>query len=74
MRTLILALVVVLMPFVAAADIASKDYVDTHVSEIIEQKIETKVDTAPGTVQTLDGEYTVTGAFNVPTPPLPPME
>lgn len=82
----------VLLPFGAVAEIAvaSKKYVDTQVAEVIdsveqqvEEKTSTKVDMSAGTVQTLNGDYTVagsfvvtgsftvTGAFKVPTPPLP---
>ena len=77
MRRGILAFVLVLMPFMAVADIASKDYVDSLVVKVVEPKIESKVDTSAGTVQTLNGDYTVagsftvTGTFKVPTPPLP---
>lgn len=77
MRRGLLFFLFVFLPCVARGDIASTNYVDSHVSEVIEQKIESKVDTSPGTVQTLNGDYTVagsftvTGAFKVPTPPLP---
>lgn len=55
----------VLMLFVmpAYADLASTSYVDTH--------IEDKVGTSSTVNQTMAGTYTVSGTFNVPTPPLP---
>lgn len=54
-------LVFFVMP--AYADLASTSYVDTH--------IEDKVGTSSTTNQTMAGTYTVSGTFNVPTPPLP---
>lgn len=78
------------LPFAAVANITSKGYVDAQIANVIgaveqqvEEKTVTKVDTSAGTVQTLNGDYTVagsivvtgsftvTGAFKVPTPPLP---
>lgn len=73
----ILAFIIVCIPFMGVANVVSKNYVDNHVAEVVEQKTETKVDVSAGTVQTLNGDYTVagsftvTGAFKVPTPPLP---
>ena len=86
MRWRIVAFTLFWLPFGAGValaatvpSVASKAYVDTQITE----KTETKVDTVPGTVQTLNGDYTVagsfvvtgsftvTGAFKVPTPPLP---
>ena len=49
----------------AYASIASSQYVDTAVS--------TRVDTSEKANQTMAGSYTVSGEFNVPTPPLPEL-
>ena len=86
----VLAFMLVLLPFAAVANVTSKEYVDAQIANAIgaveqqvEEKTVTKVDTSAGTVQTLNGDYTVagsmvvtgsftvTGAFKVPTPPLP---
>lgn len=72
MRVMILIVLMLFMPCVSRAAIASKEYV--------EQKIESKVDTTETANQTMAGTYTVsgsltvTGAFKVPTPPLPNPE
>ena len=50
----------------AYADLASTSYVSTAV--------ETRVDTSANAKQVMAGEYTVSGSFHVPTPPLPPMD
>ena len=47
------------------ASIASSQYVDSAVS--------TRVDTSEKANQTMAGSYTVSGEFNVPTPPLPEL-
>ena len=63
----------VILPKVVFADIASTVYVNNYVN----QQSATKVDTSADAKQVLQGEYTVsgsfvvTGAFKVPTPPLP---
>jgi hypothetical protein len=49
----------------AYASIASSQYVDSAVS--------TRVDTSEKANQTMAGSYTVSGEFNVPTPPLPEL-
>ena len=49
----------------AYASIASSQYVDSAVS--------TRVDTSENANQTMAGSYTVSGEFNVPTPPLPEL-
>ena len=56
----------VLFAGTAYADLASVSYVNTAV--------ETRVDTSAQAKQVMAGEYTVSGALNVPTPPLPPMD
>lgn len=69
MRWGLLLFIILMMPFMACADIASTQYVD-NVSA-------TKVDTADSAKQTLAGTYTVSGSMTVsgtiivPTPPLP---
>ena len=40
----------------------------------VNEAIETRVGVSADTKQTMAGEYTVTGSFNVPTPPLPPAD
>ncbi len=45
--------------------LASKQYVDNNCVTV------SKTDTG---TQTMTGDYTVSGTFNVPTPPLPPEE
>ncbi len=65
MRRLVL-LVCVLMAGTAYADLASVSYVS--------KATETSVKTSAETKQTMAGEYTVSGALYVPTPPLPPMD
>ena len=57
-------------PFMAMADVVSKGFVTEYVS----QQNETKVDTSVSSVQTMAGNYTVSGSFKVPTPPLPAPE
>ncbi len=46
-------------------NLASRQYVDNNCVTI------SKTDTG---TQTMTGDYTVSGTFNVPTPPLPPEE
>ena len=58
--------VCVLMVGTAYADLASTSYVGTAV--------ESRVDTSAEAKQVMAGEYTVSGTFNVPTPPLPPAD
>lgn len=59
-------IVLLLMTRTASADLASTSYVSTAV--------ETRVDISPDAKQVMAGEYTVSGTFNVPTPPLPPAD
>ena len=65
MKRLVLV-VCALMVGTAYADLASTSYVSTAV--------ETRVDTSAEAKQVMAGEYTVSGTFNVPTPPLPPAD
>ena len=65
MRRIVLILGV-LWAGTAYADLASTSYVSTAV--------ESRVDTSADAKQTMAGEYTVSGALFVPTPPLPPMD
>lgn len=64
-RVLVL-LVVLMAPCGALCDIASAQYVQDSVA--------TKVDTSSTANQTMSGNYTVSGSFKVPTPPLPSPE
>ena len=63
MRAIILIVLMLCMPCISQAAIASKEYV--------EQKTESKVDTTETANQTMAGTYTVSGTLIVPTPPLP---
>ncbi len=65
MRRIVLILGV-LWAGTAYAELASTSYVSTAV--------ETRVDTSANAKQVMAGEYTVSGSFHVPTPPLPPMD
>lgn len=65
MKRLVL-IVCAIMTGTAYADLASTSYVSTAV--------ETRVDTSAEAKQVMAGEYTVSGTFNVPTPPLPPAD
>lgn len=63
MRFLLIIFCTLFVPVVALADIASTTYVDN-----------TKVDVSASANQTMAGNYTVSGTFVVPTPPLPATE
>jgi hypothetical protein len=65
MRVIVIFLAVFFVLPVWAA-IPSTNYVN--------EAIETRVGVSADTKQTMAGEYTVTGSFNVPTPPLPPAD
>ena len=64
-QRLLLFLLIVCWGGGAYASIASSQYVDSAVS--------TRVDTSEKANQTMAGSYTVSGEFNVPTPPLPEL-
>lgn len=66
MGRMLFLLVVLMMPCASLCDIASTQYVQNSVA--------TKVDTSPTANQTMSGNYTVSGSFKVPTPPLPSPE
>ena len=59
----IIIFLLLVMPAMVYADIASKAYVRSVT--------ETRVDTAATANQTMAGTYTVAGTLVVPTPPLP---
>lgn len=58
--------VMLMTPCASLAAIASAQYVQNSVA--------TKVDTSSTANQTMAGNYTVSGSFKVPTPPLPNPE
>ena len=65
MRILLCVFMITCCGGAAYASIASSQYVDSAVS--------TRVDTSEKANQTMAGSYTVSGEFNVPTPPLPEL-
>lgn len=63
MRVVLFLLWMLVLPGATLADIASTTYVDNTANS--------KVDTSATANQTMAGNYTVSGTFIVPTPPLP---
>lgn len=59
----IIIFLLLVMPAMVYADIASTTYVEAQTAS--------KVDTSSRVKQTLEGTYTVAGTLVVPTPPLP---
>ncbi len=66
MRTILVIFFTMGLPCVSMADLASTQYVHESVA--------TRVDTSANATQTMAGDYTVSGTFSVPTPPLPSPE